>query len=366
LAANHKILVLTPAVTARGGVSNYFQALKNKFTWQVDYQLRGARDWPYRKSRLQEALRTVKDVWGFGYRLATSDYSIIQTNTTFDRKGVARDALFLLVSRAFNIRKVVFFRGWVDSMEADIDNGYLRYFRWFYFWVDAMLVLSRHQEIRLREWGYKGRIFIETTLVDEALIEGWSEDKLQQKFAGDHQQINLLYLARVEVAKGIYETLDTYQLLVNKYPNLHLSIAGDGTEDEAVQRKIEQESIPRVTILGHVSDDAKIKAYQQADIYIFLSYAEGMPNSVLEAMAFGLPVVTRAVGGLVDFFENGKHGFITETKDPVIIADIVQQLLDDKSKRAQIGINNYRYASERFTTSQVVARLETIYASLLQ
>lgn len=51
-----------------------------------------------------------------------------------------------------------------------------------------------------------------------------------------------------------------------------------------------------------------VKAYERGDIYILLSYHEGMPTSVLEAMAFGLPIITRPVGGVVDFLSVEKWG----------------------------------------------------------
>ncbi len=67
--------------------------------------------------------------------------------------------------------------------------------------------------------------------------------------------------------------------------------------------------------LGHVSGAAKTQAFRAADIYLFTSLAEGMPNSVLEAMAFGLPIVTRPVGGIRDFFEDGRMGYATDSLD---------------------------------------------------
>jgi glycosyltransferase involved in cell wall biosynthesis len=84
----------------------------------------------------------------------------------------------------------------------------------------------------------------------------------------------------------------------------------------------------------------------------------------VEAMAFGLPVVTRPVGGLVDFFENGKHGFLIESQEPQIFADRIERLYTDSELYNTIAQYNYRYAQEKLLASKAVERLEKIYKSL--
>ncbi len=91
-----------------------------------------------------------------------------------------------------------------------------------------------------------------------------------------------------------------------------------------------------------------------------------MPTSVLEAMAFGLPVITRPVGGLKDFFINGEHGFMTESKDPEIIAGLIEKIIPDKGLWKRISINVHEYAKERFMASMVAKRLEDIYIATIK
>ncbi len=67
-------------------------------------------------------------------------------------------------------------------------------------------------------------------------------------------------------------------------------------------------------------------------MYLFPTYHEGMPGSVLEAMGYGLPVITRTVGGLPDFFEHEKMGFITESLDASVFADFLEQLVKDPER----------------------------------
>jgi len=83
------------------------------------------------------------------------------------------------------------------------------------------------------------------------------------------------------------------------------------------------------------------------------------------AVAFGLPIVTRPVGGICDFFENGKMGFITESKAPEVFADLMEKLITDCDGRKKIARYNQRYAKEHFMALQVAKRIESIYQKVL-
>ena len=112
--------------------------------------------------------------------------------------------------------------------------------------------------------------------------------------------------------------------------------------------------------------EAKIKALENADVYLFPSYFEGMPNSVLEAMAMGIPVVTTNVGGLADFFKNEKMGYIIETLEPIVLAGCVEKLFADIELRKQISETNIQYAKENFSLEVVLKRLENVFYEVEQ
>lgn len=86
-----------------------------------------------------------------------------------------------------------------------------------------------------------------------------------------------------------------------------------------------------------------------------------MPTTVLEAMAYELPVVTRGVGGLNDFFENEKMGFVSDSKDPAVFASYIEHLILNTEDRLRIGRDNRLYAKERFAANKVAVRIKLIY-----
>jgi glycosyltransferase involved in cell wall biosynthesis len=173
-----------------------------------------------------------------------------------------------------------------------------------------------------------------------------------------------LYLARLDTGKGLPEAIEAFAGLQQRYPSVSLTVAGDGPERAAAELDVSRRGLREVRFLGHVSGTAKARAFQQADIYLFTSLAEGMPNSVLEAMAFGLPIVTRPVGGIRDFFEDGRMGYATDSSDPGDYTELLGRLVSNPELCATMGQYNRAFARQRFAASVVAARLLTIYAQV--
>jgi len=290
---------------------------------------------------------------------------IVHLNPSLSWSGLLRDGFFLMLARLYKKKTIVFFRGWHEYMVTKIDqNRIIRFFfKKVYGKSDAFIALSSAFKTKLREWDFKQPVFIETTSVDDRLIAA-SEGSQQQKKTKN--KISILFLARVEKAKGIYETLEAYRLLAEKQLDISLTIAGDGSCLYEIKQFASDNNLD-VKFKGYVSGEEKGKTFAESDIYLFPTYhGEGMPNAVLEAMAFGLPVITRPVGGLNDFFEDGKMGYLTESKDPKVYAELIEKLITNPVLRKEISAYNAAFARNHFMASNVARRLENIYQEVLE
>lgn len=358
---NKKILILTPGDSARGGITSYSMTMKDKFNHHVDYLFRGSRNWPNRKNKIKEFFRILKDYYCFLSLLKTRNYSLVQTTTSFSRFSLLRDAIFILISKAFKTKVIVFYHGWDEIFADKVERKFLKLYRLIYFKADAMIDLSKKNVERLRKWGYSKPIYLETTVVDTKLLKDININYINNKFEILNKPFNILFLARIEISKGIYEAIDSYNLLRKNNQNISLTIAGDGKELDKVKFYVKINNIENILFKGFVEGENKIEIFKAADLYIFPSYSEGMPTSVLEAMAFGLPVVTTNVGGLSDFFINEINGFITNENKPEVLAKLMEKLFNNKELMKSISLNNYQLAQERFIVEKVVLRMMDIY-----
>lgn len=171
----------------------------------------------------------------------------------------------------------------------------------------------------------------------------------------------VLFLANLEVRKGIHVLLDAFEGVAGRLPEARLRVAGDGPERAAVERRVrESPRLARVELLGHLDRDGALAAMQACDVYCLPSYGEPFGMTALEAMACARPLVVTAAGGLQHLVpEDG--GSKVPVGDPVALADALVTLLDDAGLRQSMGAANRATVEERFAWRRVGERLERLY-----
>lgn len=356
-----KILIHLP--NNPGGKVNYFTAIKDHFENDVSFFLCGKQG--RSESKLAILKRMLLDYRNFYKTLRKGNFDILLTNPTLDPKSFFRDSIFTLIGALVGVKTIVFWHGWRWNFEQKLVRKIKPYFRWTYGQADAMIFLAREFSTQAQSYGYRKPVYLETTVVEDVILKFPDTGEVGAAAGSSEGTFTILFLSRVEVAKGIYELLDSFQQLQKRYPNLVLKIAGDGKELTNTKQYVAQNAIENVHFLGWVSGAQKAKVLREADLYILPSYSEGMPISLLEAMASGLPVITTDVGGIKDFFDAGKMGFLIAPKDPESIQHQVERLLSQPALIDQIGAFNAAYAQERFTPQQVNRRVEAICEEVL-
>jgi glycosyltransferase involved in cell wall biosynthesis len=179
----------------------------------------------------------------------------------------------------------------------------------------------------------------------------------------DH--IRILFLGDLCTQKGVMDLLRSMEGLPS---HVHLFLAGAETEAGFLE-KLKSESIrrgleARVHLLGLVSGDSKIECLRRADLFVLPSYAEGVPMSLLEAMAAGLPVVATHVGGVPSVVEDGKQGRLVIPGNVDELRRVIGELVADPTNRRLMGQAAYQRWREQFTIERTVDRLLALYGSL--
>lgn len=361
-----KVLILISGKNARGGINNYFSALRDHLDARsIHYIYRGSRNYPYHGNILQQIARLFADYLYFIFKLITNEYDLIHINMTLDQRGVFRDSIYLLIAKLFRKKVIIFYRGWDLKFQEKIENQFSWIFKRILFQADAKIVLGTTFKEFLTRIGYKKSIFVETTTYDVKLTEGINIPDLIEKKTFEKEITTLLFLSRIEEMKGIFICLEVFEILKPKFSNLKLVYAGDGKDLDKLKTIIRKRNLKDVYFKGFVKDVSKVDAFHAGGIFLFPTYTEGMPNAILEAMAFGLPIITRNVGGIPDIITNKRNGFITESLDPQVFAGFVESLLLNGTLYKEIALKNHQTALQVFAASRVAKRLVNIYQEVL-
>ncbi len=192
-----------------------------------------------------------------------------------------------------------------------------------------------------------------------ALTEFASEARTNASTAKAGEEIvRLLFVGAMGRLKGERDLLRAVQLLTTRYPRLRLTLLGHGAE--TIQDLIaEAELAPFIEYIGPVKLTERARFFQQADFFVLPSYAEGMPISIIEAMAAGLPVIATRIGGIPELIEEEQEGWLIEAGDIQALAERIALLLDHPQLRFQAGANGQQKA-QQFDLAQVIQQLGAV------
>lgn len=197
------------------------------------------------------------------------------------------------------------------------------------------------------------------------VIPNWiSAEQYQQNFDIQKERtkqgtLKILFLGWVTREKGVFELIEAFERLMKH--DVELWVAGDGQDLAEIQTIIKTKEIEqRVKLFGWVQGDRKTYLLQNSDIFVLPSYYEGLPNSVLEAMMSGIPVIATKVGGLPDLIEDGVTGYLVEPKNSQQLAEKLTDLISSSDKRKQFSLAGHRYVSENHSLSNAVKKFEEI------
>ena len=193
-----------------------------------------------------------------------------------------------------------------------------------------------------------------------------SNEKIRRKLKISHgidQNCKvLLFCARIVRDKGVDTLQDVWKILHKKYPDAVLFVVGGGLNELLEElRKTSAELENSIKIIGEV--DAPQEFYRLSDVYIFPSRHEGLPTSLLEAMASGLPAVTSDIGGCEDVIFNGENGYRVYSEDAAAFAEKISILFENDEQRKIFGERAAKLIRETCDFSIVIPKLAKIIGS---
>ncbi len=274
--------------------------------------------------------------------------------------------LFGFIVRYCHGKKVKLFtiaHGWVSKtaklkLYQTLDKLIFRFF-------DKVVLVSEKQ---FRELGSLGLDKEKVEVINNAVdIERFSfkgpSRSLLTDLDIDPGDKKIGFAGRLSKEKGVDSALKIFKEVLREVPDALFVVVGDGPDHQILKQQAEQMGISsRVIFTGYRKDMKAI--YSILDVYLSCSQHEGLPNSVLEAMASGVPCVLSDIPGHSDIVLDGENGFLIDPSKVENSTARLLSLLDDSSLAGGIKDEARRVLQKKFSISTRVQKLEKAYLSL--
>ncbi|MDN3641811.1 glycosyltransferase [Lutimonas halocynthiae] len=342
-----KVLIIVPELKKPGGVAALFNILKIEQNYSNISLF-------ILSNKLPLFLRLPMKYIEFIIKIQS--VGLVHLNPSLNRKSFLRDSLFAWLTLLFSKKLVVYWHGWDETYEKKIiNNAFLKWvLKRTFLKAQVTIVLGKLFKSKLCKFGYNNRIVIETNSAENKYIINQHPKNINKS-----ELINLLFLSRLEKVKGVYIAIETLRILNRNKQKYRLLIAGSGKEEEKIKVIIADDK--SIEWVGYVTEISKHNLLERSNLMFFPSeHPEGLPLTLLEGMMYGLPILSRPVGGIPDIIINGENGYLLESLEPKDYASKIKELVDSNYEYNRISENNIE-KSKIFHPENVRLRLNAIY-----
>jgi glycosyltransferase involved in cell wall biosynthesis len=220
--------------------------------------------------------------------------------------------------------------------------------------VDFVQTISEETRVKLLEADFRDE---QIKFIPNGIDTGEAPD-----ISTDTTMTTLGYCGRLREVKGVHILLDAFAKVRQKRPEakIRLSIAGSGSSSEDLLNQAEELGITsHIEWLGLIEDTQSY--FRSIDIYVQPSFAEGLPNSVMEAMVEQQPVIASDIGGNNDLIEHEVSGLRFPAGDAQSLCDQIIRLLDDEQLRRSVAVSGRKVMEQRYDIERVVTQLAELY-----
>lgn len=176
----------------------------------------------------------------------------------------------------------------------------------------------------------------------------------------------ILFSGTLYEGKGYKDLIRAFAREADKHKDWKVVLAGNGEEEEAKALTNELGIVEQVVLLGWVNGEEKHKAFFESKAFCLPSYAEGFPMAVLDAWAYGLPVITTPVGGIPDVAADGENMLLFNPGDVDTLAEKLDLIMSDEVLWDQLSAASVKMATEKFNLNTITTQIAELYDTLLQ
>ncbi|MFI3294115.1 MAG: glycosyltransferase family 4 protein [Rikenellaceae bacterium] len=343
-----KILVIATSHKTRGGITSVVKAHQQGAQWS-EYSCKWI-ETHVDKRAIHKLAYLVKGWFSF---IANVPFCSLVHIHMSEPPSAIRKCLFMPLAKLFGKKVIVHFHAF--SPETTIESNRKSVYRYLFSRADRVIVLSESWRKAVNDSFNLGD---KVVVVFNPCTTAPSSEVVQQ-------QNHILYAGTVNARKGYADMIKAFAKIANKYPDWKIVFAGNGEIEEGQTLSKELSIENQVVFLGWVNGADKDRAFKEATIFCLPSYAEGFPMAVLDAWAYGLPVITTPVGGIPDVAIDGENMMLFNPGDIDKLAEQMDNMICNRELRESINKESLNFANEKFNLSTINNNVRELYKSLL-
>jgi glycosyltransferase involved in cell wall biosynthesis len=277
-----------------------------------------------------------------------------------------RETLYLLALHPFHgFKCVTYFHGWTEASYWTREDSLLCQF--LLRLSPLVVTVCNNFKERLCRQGLpasKIHVFYNGINPELCYANPRSGDLRKEYDIGESAPV-VAVIGRLSGEKGQINFLKAFALVAKKRSEARAFIVGDGPDREALEsltREMHLDS--QVVFTGYWRDVQKV--YEGVNAVVVPSKSEGMPNVVLEAMVFGVPVLSTCVGGIPEIIEHGKNGMLVPPEDPAKLAEALLQIMTDGALAKRLASSARKELQTRFSTLERCEKIGRFYRQLIE
>ncbi|MBU1061528.1 MAG: glycosyltransferase [Candidatus Omnitrophica bacterium] len=350
------ILMAGPSLNSKGGISSFAKNLlssKSPGEFKIEYHPTTTD-----ANNIFKSVFFIKSLVLLFIRLLTDKNIKIIHICSASKGSFYRKAVVLLVSKLFKKSVIFHIHGGGFQLFYNSSHGLKRAFvRKILDLSDSIIVLSESWHSAVKNMTKNTNIKIIPNPIDTSLFES-----VRTRRAFD---LNVFTAGRLESQKGTYDILDIVPDVLKEIPHVRFSLAGNG-DIEKISMLCKERGIEKnVILLGWLDREMLLAELKKAALFLLPSYHEGLPISILEAMASGLPVISTKVGGIPEIIEDGVNGFLVAPGNKKELVEKIIGLLRDAKLKKKMAKNNIEKIDLIYRSDRILDRMHVEYKHLI-
>ncbi|MFR2618334.1 MULTISPECIES: glycosyltransferase family 4 protein [Parabacteroides] len=340
-----RILIIGPDPKAKGGMASVIAFLAPMYTpfhLVVTYK---------EISKIGKVLLFVTSVLKTFYYCVFRQIDVIHIHTA-NYIDFYRNSVLIYIGKLFNKRVLLHIHG---SLFNEFYNTHPCFVASVCRSADALVTVSSTFVKMLRRYGLNEHIYCLPNCVEFPELYRTEQH---------HNKLRLVFVGRINEVKGIYDVLECLHKYKEQLQDkVELHIGGIGDEERFLKMMTDYNLSSMIVQHGWVVGKEKEDLFCSSDVFIHPSHFESFGIAILEAMSYGLPVITTLIGGIPDFFEDKKSGVAVAPGNVDEIYEAILLFLNDRSYISRMGKYG-REEAKRFTPLEIEQHLQDIYIKL--